>query len=233
MNRKILICVLAVSAAFFTFAGCGKGNSEPASEPVSQSQSEAGRTESEAAASEKNDSETGPEQTSAAAEETGEADVYSAFKKCLENAEINGVLPKYSVFDIDGDGTAELMIFDERIATAIERGITVYTFDAKSNTAKKIGRAETFEGHSRICAAADGNGFIIQQDYPGFIKVTRYTFNGVKLSEEKLIDKTYNGDNINGISEDLKGNEYLGSDIISSLNLGEGEESRLFEKAFG
>lgn len=243
MDRKIISILLAATFALCAFAGCAKEeDSEPVPEPASQTQNKTEQSESETEAvnvtteavstSSKTTAGTKPA-TTAAVEKDSAADIYSALKKCLEKSKNNGVLPEYSVFDINGDGTAELLIFDERIATAIERGITVYSFDKKSGSAKEIGRAETFEGHSKICASADGNGFVIQQDYPGFIKVTRYTFDGQTLHEEKLIDKPYNGDIVNAISDEEKGNEYLGDEIICSLDMGEGNEKRLFEKAFG
>lgn len=97
-------------------------------------------------------------------------------------------LPTYALFDFDGDGTAELLVWDIRVASAAFRDIYVYRYNTVTGKAEHIGTMVDFTGHSVITEARDGKGIVIairdagQQD-----KITEYSLIDGRLAPSVLL----------------------------------------------
>lgn len=100
-------------------------------------------------------------------------------------------LPMYSLFDFDGDGTAELLVWDIRMASSAFRDIYVYRYNSLTGKAEHIGTMLDFTGHSLITAASDGDGIVIaicgagEQD-----KITEYRLVDGRLAPSVLLERT-------------------------------------------
>lgn len=97
-------------------------------------------------------------------------------------------LPTYALFDFDGDGTAELLVWDIRVASATFRDIYVYRYNAVTGKAEHIGTMVEFTGHSVITKARDGKGIVVAIRDAGLQdKITEYSLIDGRLTPSVLL----------------------------------------------
>ena len=100
-------------------------------------------------------------------------------------------LPMYSLFDFDGDGTAELLVWDIRVASSDFRDIYVYRYNSLTGRAEHVGTMLDFTGHSLITAAHDGKGIVIAIRDAGMQdKITEYRLIDGRLAPFVLLERT-------------------------------------------
>lgn len=100
-------------------------------------------------------------------------------------------LPMYSLFDFDGDGTAELLVWDIRVASSAFRNIYVYRYNSLTGRAEHIGTMLDFTGHSVITAACDGKGVVVAiRDAGNQDKITEYRLIDGRLTTSVLLERT-------------------------------------------
>ena len=100
-------------------------------------------------------------------------------------------LPMYSRFDFDGDGTAELLVWDIRVASSAFRDIYVYRYNSMTGKAEHIGTMIDFTGHSVMAVSRDGNGIVIAiRDAGKQDKITDYRLIGGRLALSVLLERT-------------------------------------------
>lgn len=100
-------------------------------------------------------------------------------------------LPMYSLFDFDGDGTAELLVWDIRVASSAFRDIYVYRYNSMTGKAEHIGTMIDFTGHSVMAVSRDGNGIVIAiRDAGKQDKITDYRLIGGRLAPSVLLERT-------------------------------------------
>ncbi len=205
---KTAIAVLSViSVLFGTFAGCGKENGEQ-QEPNSESSITESASENTAEVITEKKTEvikTEAAATSAAFEaQTTEkskktetnTDIFDIYKNCLSvNLDHNEVTdeyscPDYSLYDMDKDGTYELLLYDVRLGSHMDRNVTVYKIDTAKKSAAKIGTISVFQSGATVTEAPDKNGIIVRNYYNNsFINVTKYTYDGKNFSSQTLMDE--------------------------------------------
>ncbi len=100
-------------------------------------------------------------------------------------------LPMYSLFDLDSDGTAELLVWDIRVASSTFRDIYVYRYNSLTGRAEHVGTMLDFTGHSLITAAHDGKGIVIAIRDAGMQdKITEYRLIDGRLAPFVLLERT-------------------------------------------
>ena len=100
-------------------------------------------------------------------------------------------LPMYSLFDLDGDGTAELLVWDIRVASSAFRDIYVYRYNSLTGKAEHIGTMLDFTGHSLITAARGGNGIVVAiRDAGKQDKITEYRLIDGRLAPSVMLERT-------------------------------------------
>lgn len=100
-------------------------------------------------------------------------------------------LPTYALYDLDGDGIPELLIWDIRRATTSFRNIFVYHYNAATGETEHIGTILDFSGHSLITTSANGRGVVVAiLDSGRHDRIIRYSLiNGV-LTPTILAERT-------------------------------------------
>lgn len=97
-------------------------------------------------------------------------------------------LPTYALFDFDGDGTTELIVWGKRTSSASYRDIYVYRFNPITGKADQIGTMTDFSGHSRV--SCDRNGIIIAIGGSERDRITRYTCSDGRLIPDVIAERT-------------------------------------------
>ena len=100
-------------------------------------------------------------------------------------------LPTYALFDFNGDGTAELLVWDIRVASAAFRDIYVYRYNTVTGKADHIGTMVEFTGHSVITEARDGKGIVVAIRDAGLQdKITEYSLIDSRLTPSILLARS-------------------------------------------
>ena len=100
-------------------------------------------------------------------------------------------LPTYALFDFNDDGTAELLIWDIRVASAAFRDIYVYRYNTVTGKAEHIGTMVEFTGHSVITEARDGKGIVVAIRDAGLQdKITEYSLIDGRLTPSILLARS-------------------------------------------
>lgn len=100
-------------------------------------------------------------------------------------------LPTYALFDFNGDGTAELLVWDIRVASAAFRDIYVYRYNTVTGKADHIGTMVEFTGHSVITEARDGKGIVVAIRDAGLQdKITEYSLIDGRLTSSILLARS-------------------------------------------
>lgn len=100
-------------------------------------------------------------------------------------------LPTYALFDFNGDGTAELLVWDIRVASAAFRDIYVYRYNTVTGKADHIGTMVEFTGHSVITEARDGKGIVVAIRDAGLQdKITEYSLIDGRLTPSVLLARS-------------------------------------------
>lgn len=100
-------------------------------------------------------------------------------------------LPTYALFDFNGDGTAELLVWDIRVASAAFRDIYVYRYNTVTGKADHIGTMVEFTGHSVITEARDGKGIVVAIRDAGLQdKITEYSLIDGRLTPSILLARS-------------------------------------------
>lgn len=100
-------------------------------------------------------------------------------------------LPTYAFFDFNGDGTAELLVWDIRVASAAFRDIYVYRYNTVTGKADHIGTMVEFTGHSVITEARDGKGIVVAIRDAGLQdKITEYSLIDGRLTPSILLARS-------------------------------------------
>lgn len=100
-------------------------------------------------------------------------------------------LPTYALFDFNDDGTAELLVWDIRVASAAFRDIYVYRYNTVTGKAEHIGTMVEFTGHSVITEARDGKGIVVAIRDAGLQdKITEYSLIDGRLTPSILLARS-------------------------------------------
>lgn len=100
-------------------------------------------------------------------------------------------LPTYALFDFNDDGTAELLVWDIRVASAAFRDIYVYRYNTVTGKAEHIGTMVEFTGHSVITEARDGKGIVVAiRDAGLHDKITEYSLIDGRLTPSILLARS-------------------------------------------
>lgn len=100
-------------------------------------------------------------------------------------------LPTYALFDFNDDGTAELLVWDIRVASAAFRDIYVYRYNTVTGKADHIGTMVEFTGHSVITEARDGKGIVVAIRDAGLQdKITEYSLIDGRLTPSILLARS-------------------------------------------
>lgn len=100
-------------------------------------------------------------------------------------------LPTYALFDFNDDGTAELLVWDIRVASAAFRDIYVYRYNTVTGKAEHIGTMVEFTGHSVITEARDGKGIVVAIRDAGLQdKITEYSLIDSRLTPSILLARS-------------------------------------------
>lgn len=100
-------------------------------------------------------------------------------------------LPTYALFDFNDDGTAELLVWDIRVASAAFRDIYVYRYNTVTGKAEHIGTMVEFTGHSAITEARDGKGIVVAIRDAGLQdKITEYSLIDGRLTPSILLARS-------------------------------------------
>ena len=100
-------------------------------------------------------------------------------------------LPTYALFDFNDDGTAELLVWDIRVASAAFRDIYVYRYNTVTGKADPIGTMVEFTGHSVITEARDGKGIVVAIRDAGLQdKITEYSLIDGRLTPSILLARS-------------------------------------------
>lgn len=126
-------------------------------------------------------------------------------------------LPMYSLFDFDGDGTSELIVWDIRVASATFRNIYVYRYNSVTGEAEHVGTMVDFAGHSVITKTKDGRGIIIAiRDSADRDKITEYRLVDGRLIPSVLLART--NETTREWSDKIRSPEYAGKVTLETSN---------------
>ena len=126
-------------------------------------------------------------------------------------------LPLYALLDFDGDGTAELIVWDIRVASATFRNIYVYRYNSVTGEAEHVGTMVDFAGHSVITKTKDGRGIIIAiRDSADRDKITEYRLVDGRLTPSVLLART--NETTQEWSDKIRSPEYAGKVTLETSN---------------
>ncbi len=126
-------------------------------------------------------------------------------------------LPTYALFDFDGDGTAELLVWDIRVASAAFRDIYVYRYNTVTGKADHIGTMVEFTGHSVITKARGGEGIVIAiRDAGPQDKITEYSLIDGRLAPSVLLARS--DETSQEWSDKIVSSEYNGGVTLETSN---------------
>lgn len=186
--KRLLSIALAVTMLMSVLSGCGKnqGYDEQTEELTSSAEVETTEETTEETT------------TTTTKKEIKKSVIKEAYAEALKDnkyeatgASVAQDIPDYTLYDFDKDGTPELLIWDVRLASAIDRDIFVYKFNSNSQKAEKIGKMVDFEGHSNFGESKDKDGIVIAtRDNGTDDAVKKYTLKDGGIVSETILAKT-------------------------------------------
>lgn len=234
---KIFVSVISIAAvSTFLFAGCGKANEKPVekeSTSISETTSQATveETESKAenvagttAASAKSTTATSTKSTIAVSKvEKKGSDVFEAYSTYLSTHmdyneyTNNSSCPEYIVFDMNKDGTAELLVYDKRLGSHMDRNVTVFTYNPSTKSVEKIGNINVFQSGNIVAETPEKDGITVYNYFSdSFLNVTKYKYDGKNFTSEKIVDET--ADSTDKLAEKAEESKsLLGSELKSVI----------------
>lgn len=96
--------------------------------------------------------------------------------------------PHYGLYDFDKDNIPELLIWSIRIASSVDRDISVYKYNTEYEKVDYAGKMFEFVGHSNIREAADGRGIVIGTRDRFDNRIIKYTLNENNIIESQELE---------------------------------------------
>lgn len=218
MKKSVRIMSAVLSAVLaLSLASCGKDAAKNVSENSSETTSISETTSQATGAEAESKTENAAGTTAASAKSTTTAatsaikgsDVFEAYSTYLStHMDYNDFTnksscPEYIVFDMNKDGTAELLVFDKRLGSHMERNVTVFTYNASTKSVEKIGNISVFQSGNTIAETPEKDGIVVYNYFAdGFLNVIKYKYDGKNFTSEKLVDET--ADSTENLAEKAK-----------------------------
>ena len=224
MNKfKKLYALILSAALIFSLSSCGNKNAETESNDTSSGSISAEATENvtdkTVTENEKDDtsdptekevtsssakSETGSVSTTVKATKAAESKnirIKNLYIEALNNnkyeiSELNPsqTHPTYSLFDFDKDGIPELLIWEVRLGSFMNRNISVYKYNSQYDKVDYMGEMTVLSGHSEFGKALDKSGIVIATRDSGTDTITEYSIKNGKIVPTVLLERADEND---------------------------------------